>query len=112
MRTTNSRVSRFKSARSPNSGDRINFHMRSSPAFCQLSSRAAMSIASPEVSNPTALGSASWVALSRARYRPWARHWPAVVFLEYITRTAQRWLYALERLGPAPPDRRFRFPDI
>src|ERR1700733_11060131 len=33
IRETRSRVSRFKSALSPNSGDTINFQRRSSPAF-------------------------------------------------------------------------------
>ena len=37
--STRSRVSRFKSALSPNSGETINFQRRSSPAFCQPSSR-------------------------------------------------------------------------
>ena len=47
-------------------GDTITFQRRSSPAFCQLSSRSAMSIDSSFPSNPTALESPSCVALSRA----------------------------------------------
>ena len=59
-----SRVSRVRSTRSPNSGEIITFHKRRSPATCQPSSVAAMSIPWVLRSNPAAVGSVA--ALSRA----------------------------------------------
>ena len=35
-------------------------------------------------------------------YRPCARHWPGVLFAEYMVRTAHRWL---NRFRAPPPDR-------
>ena len=100
-----SRVSRSRSIRSPNSGDMIIFQSRGSPALCQRSRTSAGATPSPWL--PYAPTSRPSLTLSRAMYRPCARHCPVILFGEYIMRTAHRWLNTRR---PPPDPLRDRWP--
>lgn len=100
MRNKSSRVNRWRSSRSSNSGKIISFQSRSSPVFCQVSSRAAISTASPLPIEPNVHGS----VLPPGDVAPVCAPLSRVECFAYVRRTAQRWKEA-RRVGRELVDR-------